>query len=618
MNYALLIGNTNYDNPALKKLKAPAADVENLSAVLRDPVVGGYEAQTLVDKPFAVVRNAITKLFKGKTKSDLLLLYFSGHGVLDDNNRLCLAVRDTDPDLPLDAGIDSPWLTHVMNGNSPSQPQVLILDCCYADAFNEGRKGEQVVSPDTFEVQGRGRVVLTSTNRFSPAWEGNKFIRGLETSLFTHYLIEGIQTGAAADASGNVTADGLFTYVFKWVTEAAPNQKPGRYVDQGGQIIIAHARPAPKRKLLPPELLEDLINPRAYVREGAVIELGRLLRGNDSALARAARDKLEELRADDSLPKRVYDAVERVLEVETQPAPMPASTSPSAPASRPPADWISITHPFALALRRIPAGEFLMGSDKAKDSDAFDDELPQHKPFVSEYLIAKTPITVAQWAAFAQATKHKTTAEQKGSGWVWNSKDGEWEEIKGAWWQAPRGPGSDVKSKQGHPVTQISWDDAVAFCNWLNTTAALKSLPASWRFRLPTEAEWEKAARGTDGRIYPWGDAKPDETYCNFYPDIGDTTPVGQYSPKGDSPFGLQDMAGNVWEWCWDGWDEQAYDDDPFITHDVDTEKHVVRGGAFVNESWRVRCACRGWDDTDFRDVVSGMRVCASPVLLSL
>ena len=135
--------------------------------------------------------------------------------------------------------------------------------------------------------------------------------------------------------------------------------------------------------------------------------------------------------------------------------------------------------PIAFDWVTIPAGEFLMGSDKQKDKLAYDNETPQHTLNLPEYRIARVPVTVAQFAAFVGATGHKTTAEVQGSAWNWTGS--EWKEIKGADWAHPRGPQSDVKAKQDHPVTCVSWHDALAFCKWAGV-------------RLPSEAEWEKAA----------------------------------------------------------------------------------------------------------------------------
>jgi len=251
--------------------------------------------------------------------------------------------------------------------------------------------------------------------------------------------------------------------------------------------------------------------------------------------------------------------------------------------------------PFVFDWVAIPAGPFLMGSDPGRDPDAQANEQPQHRVHVDAYRISRTPVTVAQFTAFIEATGYMTTAEREGSAHGFNGSS--WGEIKGAFWWRPRGPQSDVSRKDNHPVTCVSWDDAVAFCRWADV-------------RLPTEAEWEKAARGIDGRLYPWGNTPPDKSRCNFNSYVGDTTPVDAY-PAGVGPFGALDMAGNVWEWCGDWYDEKAYQqkERKNPTGPANGSYRVVRGGSWYDEAKNVRCASRLWDGPISRLVFRGFRV---------
>ena len=224
-----------------------------------------------------------------------------------------------------------------------------------------------------------------------------------------------------------------------------------------------------------------------------------------------------------------------------------------------------------MKLVRIPAGEFLMGSTRLRDEDAWDDEIPQHSVYLDEYLIGKTPVTVAQYAAFVKASGYKANQDL-------------------------------ANSKEKHPVTRVSWDDAAAFCSWASQVTGRN-------VHLPSEADWEKAARGIDGRLWPWGDQSPDPAYCNFDCNMMGTTPVGKYSPKGDSPYGCVDMSGNVWEWTSSILGNYPYKKDDGRQDLRSRGPRVLRGGSFSDVRIKTRCAYRHWDLPELRSSYSGFRV---------
>jgi formylglycine-generating enzyme required for sulfatase activity len=210
----------------------------------------------------------------------------------------------------------------------------------------------------------------------------------------------------------------------------------------------------------------------------------------------------------------------------------------------------------------VPGGIFTMGSDKSRDKEASDDEIPQYPIQVDPFLIGQHPVTVAEYAC---AVRAKAVPEPpKG--------------ILGVDWPTQL-------QRLEHPVVCVTWRDAVAYARWL----AERTGPP---WRLPTEAEWEKAARGTDGRIYPWGNTF-DKVRCNTgVSGIKTTTAVGRY-PNGASPYGAQDMAGNVWEWT-----SSLFKPYPYWAGDgrewaASTENRALRGGSWSYYAGDARAACR-------------------------
>ncbi len=325
----------------------------------------------------------------------------------------------------------------------------------------------------------------------------------------------------------------------------------------------------PKPAELPTELQQAIENPSVEVRSGAVSELERLSHSSDKSQALAARKALTLLAGDDN--RWVSAAAANALGVTVKPAPVrtppskvrqskPVSTPRRKPLPKPTPDTFTITLPIRLELVRVPGGEFLMGSDPAKDKSALALIQPQHRVHIPEFYIAKTPLTNAQYATFVKGANHS---------------------IPGHWKN-----GEIPSNKENHPVIYVSWHDAITFCKWL-------SRETGQGFRLPTEAEWEKAARGTDGRMYPWGDKPPRSELCNLTRNIGDTTPVGQYSPKGDSPYGCADMVGNVGEWTSSLFKRYPYQVDDGRENLERNGRRATRGGASGTNSVYMCCADR-------------------------
>ncbi len=323
---ALIIGNSEYEDTRLARLKAPEADVDSLCELLRTPEIGGFDEVTpVVNQPEATIRRMIARLFQDKNKDDLLLLYFSGHGVLDDEGRLYLAVKDSECQSLTATAIPAAFITDEMD-RSRSNRQVLVLDCCHSGAFGRGSKGERapgarVGTATAFKGSGFGHVVLTATDSTQYAWEGDELIGQPENSIFTNYFIQGLKTGEAdTNADGDITLDELYDYIFEQVRKEERRQTPGKWTyRQQGEIVIArNPHAAVKPAELPSELLEAIENPLALVRLGAVQELDRILQGRNKRLALAAHAALSRLKED--YDRRVSAAAEECLAKYAEPA----------------------------------------------------------------------------------------------------------------------------------------------------------------------------------------------------------------------------------------------------------------------------------------------------------
>ena len=268
----------------------------------------------------------------------------------------------------------------------------------------------------------------------------------------------------------------------------------------------------------------------------------------------------------------------------------------------------------------IPAGKFIMGSSKKNDKDAYDSEEPQFEYNIKQnYFISRYPVTNAQFDQFVsdpEGYANEKWYTDAGKEWLKRAKQDKPPKSGGAF---------DLPN---HPVVNVTWYEAAAYTRWLtdkmrNENIALKlwdedlikdvSLDlTTWEARLPTEAEWEKAARGENGWRYPWGDEFNQEKVNNNM-IVGSTSAVGCF-PAGQSPYGLLDMSGNVWEWCATQWTGGYKNYNKNENNNFNGESpRVVRGGAFDNVEGLVRCAFRSGDYPGYRYYNQGFRVVVSP-----
>jgi uncharacterized caspase-like protein len=253
--YALVVSNSRYADPSLRPLTAPTEDAKALARVLRDPTVGAFDdVREIVDQPSYTVAKEVQLFFKERRLNDIALFYFSGHGIKDEDGRLYFAAMDTDPELLWSTAVRSSDMVAVMS-ECRSRQQVLLLDCCYAGAISRAmltKSDKRVGVQERFATEGAGRVVITASDSMQVALEGGR-IRGKPTpSVFTHVLVEGIESGEAdQNADGRVSLDELYDYVYERVRRISPTQTPTTSsLEKRGEIVIAqnpHARPGVRK-----------------------------------------------------------------------------------------------------------------------------------------------------------------------------------------------------------------------------------------------------------------------------------------------------------------------------------------------------------------------------------
>jgi formylglycine-generating enzyme required for sulfatase activity/uncharacterized caspase-like protein len=639
---ALLIGISEYKS-GLAPLPNAVKDVEAMQRVLLNPKMGSFASEnvTVLKNPQRQdMAYAIEDLYSNCQKGDLVLFYFSGHGVTVENGDFYFSTRNTEKNngkLRTASAIAARDV-HAWMNNSKSKHLVVILDCCFSGAFAKGLTAKDSGTIDLEkELGGQGRAILTASTSTQYAFESD----GLELSIYTNYLVEGIEKGAAdIDGDGLISVDELHGYAKSKVQEAAPAMTPEFYPHKEGYRIVLARSPkddpklkyrkeAEKRALnqgrfsvFALELLEskriewglsendaltireEVLQPyREYQRKRERYEQALIRAVNEEKYPfnEAVQQDLQDYQQHLGLRDEDIASIEQRIIGQTKP-PTPekpasnqfefevvAVNAQGKPINRSKerAEYFTedLGKGVVLEMVAIPGGEFLMGSPE-NEPERYDSESPQHTVTIQPFFMGKFPVTQSQWQAVAALDKVKIDLDPDPS------------HFKGA----------------NRPVECVSWDDAIEFC-------ARLAKKTGKTYRLPTEAEWEYACRAGTTTPFYFGEtittdlANYNGNYTYGQGSKGEyreqTTHVGKFPAN---PFGLFDMHGNICEWCQDEWHDNynnaPTDGSAWLNGD---DEAILRGGSWLSDPWNCRSADRDWIGRVVRLNNVGFRVVMVP-----
>ena len=571
-SWAVLIGINRYQHPRIPKLRYAVNDAQ---AVERALLAQGFRPDrifTLTDEK--ATKAAIERLLGDQLRQqvgakDRLLVFFAGHGKTDPlrsgEEEGYLIPVDGDPNQLFSTAISMTALRQISD-RLLAKHILYIVDACYSGYAIYNRS----ISDDLLEEMVRKPAIqiLTAGRQQDEAQERAGH------GVFTEVLIRGLSGDAFPREKSWVALEELGLWVKQRVFAESNKKQLPQYgnLSGEGQFVFLKSGPTHGSLAVTAKIpgVEVWLGDRKIgdTTAGGTLLVPDLPAGSYRLKARKAGHPDWERTVDVVADQRV----ELAIVIEELGLPKEIKSEDGA------------------EMVLIPEGEFWMGNTpeglaafrsyctrfpkvpSCKNGAYERDELPRRLVTLDAFYIDRFEVTNALFEKFVKVTGHQTVAERRRNGGVWIEKNRGWqqEQTAGATWRSPNGPGSPAQPT--HPVMQVAWHDAAAYCRWAGK-------------RLPTEAEWEKAARGPDGRRYPWGDAW-DPTRANGGLTVKGTTPVGTY-PQGASPYGVHDMAGNVWEWIADWYDEGYYKRAPTrnpLGPEIG-EFRVARGGAWINEA---------------------------------
>ena len=616
---ALLIGVGEYGD-GLKALRCPANGVAAMQSVLSNPAIGGFDQVVpLVNPDVGEMRSRICEIFAQLTKRDLVLFYFTGHGIKDMTGDFYLTTAQTQlfengrPNTG--TAVEADFLKREMS-NSLAERKVVILDCCFGAAF---ANGFLAMSDDSIDIEsqfgGKGWCVLTASTAARYALEQT----GEELSVYTRYLVEGLKTGGAApDGQPFISARHLHEYVKMQVEVAAPAMEPAIFnAQQGYDIVIANARvdnqqryrkqvqqkvrdgeigPAGKAALwhwqqrlgvLPAQatkIEDEILQPYREKQKQLAVYTEALTAeraiayplGEQTVQDLADLRRLLSLRDEDveAIEQQILYSLDTAIRPQIQLSVWPAETA------RP-----EVTYPtFNFETVRVnQVGEVI--ERVAASADTFTEDLG------SGITLEMVRIPGGKYSMGAARGEEGASDDEFPQREVtvpefWLGKY----TVTQAQWQAAgiiKKAERDSETNFAHsqdpnrPAENIFWTDAVAFCQWLSQRAGRT-------YQLPSGEQWEYACRaGTTTPFYFGPTITPDLVNFNGSYTYGhgpkglyreQTTAVGSFPPN---RFGLHDMHGNVWEWCLDGWHDlhkDAFAQDCACR--LASQKKSLRGGS--------------------------------------
>lgn len=569
----LVIGN-NYPNSD-KELRFAVADAIAMKEVLLNKDICGFdEVIDLVDRTSKEALVEVEKILK-KVDSDLVFIYFSGHGKKDFENDLCLLFNDTEEDTLLATSLTFDFINKCRR--YPSRKSVIIiLDCCYSGSA--GTRDTSDVIEALKKHSGSGTIILTSTGLTgSPAArEEDKFGHG----VFTNYLIEGLEKGYADKGNGYISIEELYDYAFK-KTKSEGYQSPKKEGSIEGTIFIGknplkireNEYASMKRNLFDKYTTYKFPNPilnesqtvlrKYYDAQGTLEPVDETIYGLLTSFLEGAispenyTEAIQHLKGI-SVSSEDHHKKEKVNIFNPRNSKSEIIDIPEA--SKKQKIPKTFTSPYTgMEFVLIPAGVFIMGSPSG-EKGRYDYEGPVHKVTINNpFYMGKYPVTQKQWGKVMGNNPSKFKGEDR-------------------------------------PVENVSWNDVQEFIKKLGEKEE------TYKYRLPSESEWEYSCRaGTQTRYFFGDDESKLNEYAWYEKNSGsETHPVGQKKPN---PWGLYDMHGNVWEWVKDRWHDnyEGAPSDGSIWEDRNSPNCVLRGGSWRFNARNCRSASRGRYDPDYR-----------------